>query len=348
MLVPRVLPQRWWSFLLAVVVCAIAIVSTAARQARRDGLGLDLNAALLPLAAGIAGGIVLGFILIAYFSSHDTRLLLVRAARPGIVVQGIKDAQTFVWLGPIATTELNGNLAIERLFTVAFDRTGVTMWRGTRAPELIATVAWSEVIELGLGDLLERKGYGQTSYHRLRMVVLRNGEPVTVQFGIEHVPRYVSTRHVLNESEIVDLVTEVSKLRSGGIAPVQPQPSYVSAGLTPGMPAWSAGRILRLPLMTIMWISQIPFVAGLASLFLKGPLLTTVGCFVAWGLFCASAWTVVFLEGAAVKRERAAGYTTLNGVELAVEQRHPRTGVVIRPAGAPAIPKARFAEILRT
>jgi hypothetical protein len=52
------------------------------------------------------------------------------------------------------------------------------------------------------------------------------------------------------------------------------------------------------------------------------------------------------MERRAMKRERDAGYTTLNGTELDLEQRHPRTGEVIRRANAAAIPIQKFKEML--
>jgi hypothetical protein len=49
----------------------------------------------------------------------------------------------------------------------------------------------------------------------------------------------------------------------------------------------------------------------------------------------------------AIARERLAGFTTLNGADLELEQRHPHTGKVIREADEPALTKTEFATALR-
>ena len=55
----------------------------------------------------------------------------------------------------------------------------------------------------------------------------------------------------------------------------------------------------------------------------------------------------VHSERVAMRRERAHGYTTLNGRELHVTQRHPTTGKILRAPGAMPLSDNVFDELLR-
>ncbi|TAL44765.1 MAG: hypothetical protein EPN91_03725 [Salinibacterium sp.] len=128
---------------------------------------------------------------------------------------------------------------------------------------------------------------------------------------------------------------------------VAPKAPTLAAGqLVAGRTAWSARQIGFVSHSTKLLVAEgIAAFAILTLLLHWNPLIARIllPLSVLLALFAVIART---MERRATKRERAAGYTTLNGLELDVEQRHPRTGQVIRKANAKAIPREKFNEIL--
>ena len=117
--------------------------------------------------------------------------------------------------------------------------------------------------------------------------------------------------------------------------------------LTPGRTAWAAMNFPFGSLRDKFLVVQVFMVGLLVSVLFRLPWWISVGCLaagvIALGLVALSAR----MASAASARERAAGYTTLNGTDLDLEQRHPVTGAVIRAAGAPALLRREFADLVK-
>jgi hypothetical protein len=135
------------------------------------------------------------------------------------------------------------------------------------------------------------------------------------------------------------------------VAPEAVSPRPKTERLAPGVlvegrTAWSARRLGFLsPSLKMLLAEAVGALAVLSTLSHWNPLIAQI----CWPLAVVIAvFTLVAssLERQATKRERAAGYTTLNGRELDLEQRHPHTGQVIRKANAKAIPTEKFNELL--
>ena len=129
-------------------------------------------------------------------------------------------------------------------------------------------------------------------------------------------------------------------------AALEPKAAEENA-LTPGRTAFAAMNFPFGSLRDKFLVVQVFMVGLLVSVLFRLPWWISVGCLaaglIALGLIALSAR----MTSAASARERAAGYTTLNGTELDLEQRHPVTGAVIRAAGAPALLRREFAELVK-
>lgn len=340
----RVLPARWLSSLSMVVIFGVIAALTSARIARQFVIADLATWFLVGGALGVAVSVLIALI----WLSHDTRLLTVREMLPNaLVVQAVRDDTYTDWLPYIS--ELSASqLSLKRLFTVAFDRPGISFWTGSRDPLKVAEIPWKNVDELKLGDTRQPKfATGYQTYHLLRLTVRGNDEPLTIQFGLEPSPGILRSRSFMSEAEVVGVAAQANEIWHGGVQPHQAASSHLSAGLVAGRTAWAAQRFPVGPPVAKLVLLQLLFVAAIATLLLKLPIWST---WLVVGISAAVYVTLALsarLTRHAAQREKAAGYTTLNGVDLALEQRHPVTGVVIRAANALPLTRQQFAALVR-
>lgn len=301
---------------------------------------------------GAVVGLVLGLLgsvgLLAMFVSHDTRVAAVSALRPDALVANVgKNHQLLVRLAELANVGFDYN-SIKRLLTVAFDRSGMSFWSGDRTPSLILEVPWPRIQSIGLGATTEKKGYGDQPAQQLRVDIAdEDGHPVTLQFAIERIARMGGTPF-LAEDAVLDFAVNARARQGSRVSAARPAPSTAaSTGLLPGMTAWAAGRVGPIR-VRYAFLIPVPFFALVAlALALRLPTAVLSGLAAVWIASQFYAFWVLIRQGRAAKREADAGYTTLNRANLALEQRHPMTGRVIRAAGEQALTDQQFAEELR-
>lgn len=339
----RVLPQRWWTVLFLTLFGAVIGAFLGAR------LNHEISMDIMP-AAGI-GALGMGLLavgLLASFAPHDTRYLVLRDRSPeAIVIQALRDPDNTSALVELAAISSRSMLDLRWTFSIAFDRSGIVVWDGGSDPKKVGAIPWSAVSATELGDAYRPTTFGSQPYYRL-LIAFDVGEgSVTLPFGVSRVPRFLSRRFTLDENELADLAIRLRALRDGR-EPSRARPvlSHTPAGLTPGPTAWKLNRLGPLPTLWWGWVSQAAFLTAVLSLVLRLP---------GWVTWSAVAVSIVILAvmllrarqaATASKREAYAGYTTLNGVSLALEQRHPVSGRVIRAADDRALTKAEFAEAL--
>jgi hypothetical protein len=340
----RVLPVRWLQVLYFPLMFGLlgAVISI-----RFAGSGVAPADAVIPGAIGLGLGAFVALALLLSIVERDTRLLAVRAMLPhAIVVQAFRNDETADWLAELSKL-LASQLAVKAIFTVAFDRSGVTVWSGARVPLKVVEIAWRDVVDVKLGDLKRIPGYGQQPYSRLRLDLKGNDAPLSVQFGVERVAKLITSQRYLSESELIDLASRVNSMRLGGaLAPATPT-SNVSRGLTPGRTALAAQRFPFGFRLANPFAYQALVLCAIASGLLHLPLWVSISLAALALATVAVMLIAAWLMSRASKRESAAGYTTLNGAYLALEQRNPRTGVVIRAAGTRALSRREFADALR-
>jgi len=269
-----------------------------------------------------------------------------------LTVVGVRDKDLS---GTLARAQ-HGGLSAARVpytFIVTFSADGVKFWSGGFSPRVLETVSSDRVLGVDVGTYTESPEYRQPSLPRLKVTVAQLQEsaasPVDLQFGITKLSTGPFIARYLDEPGVQDLVLQAREaLRGGNPASVMPSPSTLSftprpGTLEPGTTAYHAARLGSIPVkrvITALWIVATPLVLWASFMRDVGFLFSVIAVqLVAIGV-------LLWRENRAVSREEAAGYTTLNGKHLHLEQRHPVSGMVIREAGATAITPDRFRELL--
>jgi hypothetical protein len=290
------------------------------------------------VCAGV--GFLFGMLVLTYHSRNDARRFEVSRQLPNaLVVQGRKDAPFLQGLGRIAPMAT----VTSSLFAVAFDRDGISLWKGSSNPERFTFIPASDVREVSLGEPFRPSTFGSTPYSRLKLLVNTPDGVVDLEFAVEHIPGFGIARFNLNEAEIAVMANDGGTIVSGrrpDSASMTQSASVMT--LIPGTTAWAATRRSRIAtwayfLLAIPLLVAIFAIArgdGVSGAF---PLLI-IAIFVIQGTNFLFAW----MGNRISTRERAAGYTTLNAVDLDLPQVNPRSGQVIRPAGGLALSKDEF------
>lgn len=348
----KVLPHRWWVVLACTLVGAAFGFVFPLGAARRvfSHSGVSVEPSVNDLASAAAVGAVVGLgaalLILLWFAARDTPLIAAQCANPGAeVLQALTAAGAAAALLGGADQRLPANVRSQTWFPIVFDRAGMHVWAGGAYAEEVAFVPWSSISEVVLGER-GTVGGGRYSYvvDRLAVSVLVDGQLTLLQVGVEHLPRVFSTQGFSTAQEILLLAQRINDLRDGI---VRVRPGERRAPLIPGATAWNASQLSLL----------FAVIAGIAcTLIIATSLLlaTTVSVEVAlWALtpiapIVGVAAIATLMSRRVVKRELAAGYTTLNGKHLDREQRHPRFGHVIRRPGQPALGQREFFALLRT
>lgn len=228
---------------------------------------------------------------------------------------------------------------------------GVTFWSGTLTPRPITQIVADRVRGVDLGSYTERPEYRQPALPRIKFTVSdpRDAEAtVDLQFGIVKPRTNPFIARYLREPDVQQVVGQARAALKGTPTrtAVAPAPSVVTMRpgvLEPGETAYTASRVGKVRskyVITALWVVVAPFVLWAAFTQTFAPLLGAIV------VQMAVVGVLLWRETRAVAREEAAGYTTLNGQHLHLEQRHPVTGMVIREAGGTALSNERFRELL--
>lgn len=331
---PRLQPERWTSLL--TVVGIISVVTTLFFW-RFFG-----DRPWLAVVAGLGTAVAFVLLIMLTAAAHDTRLMVLRDRHPDAVVVNVRrDPQLMAGLAAAREGALDTS-GVGWLLSLVVDRDGMTFYKGTGRPETVATIPWSTIGDIEPGSVLAKGEWGSAGYERLA-VSLTGESAGRLEFGVERVPRFATSAATMSEADLVLLAVRMNEQRGRRTVT---SPSGALKGLDAGSTAWSLTRLGPFPVSALGWLAQGIFVVGLVAIVVRGPLLVTVvATAVSFALIL-----VMFLRlravNTAAEREKASGYTTLNGVNLSLEQRHPLTGVVIRAAGAPALSKLEFASLL--
>ncbi len=269
-----------------------------------------------------------------------------------LTVVGVRDKDLS---GALARAQ-HGGLSPARVpnpFIVTFSTDGVRLWSGGFSPRVLETISADRVLGVDLGTYTESPEYRQPSLPRLKLTVAQlqdsAASPVDVQFGITKLTTGPFIARYLDEPGVQDLAAQAREALRGGHyasrAPSQSAPTIRSrpGTLEPGTTAYDAARLWGIPVkrvITALWIIAAPLVLWASFMRDVGFLVSVIA------VQLAAIGLLLWRENRAVSREEAAGYTTLNGKHLHLEQRHPTSGMVIREAGGTAISQERFRELL--
>jgi len=346
------LPRRW--FFVAFVVAffaATGLFFTGVLLGPDDVTGFttrlratDPTLVVVVLAGSSLCGLVVGVLLMSVHGRSDQRLAIVREMLPrAFVFQSRNDIGTqdfFRW----ALRRPQLRFAVQ--FTVSVDHEGISVWTGSKDPVKEGTVSWNQVERLDVAWIPKTK-YAQV-YPGLEFVV-RNDlyETRSQVVGVERKPRNIQMATIGAESDVRAALASIRTVR--GLAPVAAPQTLRS--MTPvRMPrntAYAAQRRAFLPYAGTTATGWGIVGTGVASM-ITSQSAQPGTVFIIIGLIVVVPATAMYLSIERAKiRERVAGYTTLNAMELNFDQRHPRTGFVIRPANAPSLTKAEFADALR-
>lgn len=256
------------------------------------------------------------------------------------------------------------DLELGETFTLSFGEEGMSVL----APDIVGTVSWGESVnDLAIYVHEPRDANDRASlhiYHENDEFDDETYEYSTVEICIEAAPegvqpprlaRVSELRKVINDINLLRGVTTVEVRAGGPIKDGVPLEPYVSfMGDDSSEPtflntrsAYSAARRAFLP-MPITFTVVISTIASCILLIVRGGSPIAGVMFIVLAVIAIVIATITrFQLELAIARERQAGYTTLNGADLELQQRHPRTGAVIRSAFEPALTKKEFAAALR-
>jgi hypothetical protein len=303
--------------------------------------------------------IVLGFVLLVFGSAEvATRARRAAnrrfaAAQPSSTwtVIGVRDKDI---VSTLAQAQHGGRSAVRApyVFLVTFSAEGVRFWTAGNTPRAVETIAADRVLGIDIGSYTERPEYNQPSLPRLKVTVSQLQEPaappVDLEFGLLKEASGAYLSRYLDEAGVQDAVVRARTALTGGdhaAATVTTTTSFTPrpGTLEPGTTAFRAAHIGKLPLTHFTTVVSVATAPILLIAVLQRMFALAIGLIV---LEIAVMLALMWRETRAVTREEAAGYTTLNGKHLNLEQRHPVSGMVIREAGGTAISKERFRELL--
>jgi hypothetical protein len=337
----RLSPQRRGSIIFATV----AGMFFTANILRRAKVPLDESFVAWVVVGGVGAGVLVTLLVLLAVRGDTRRAILERQFPDAVVVQSWPEDSLLESLRALTPW------IIERVpylitATFVFDANHVTAWAGGRSPIAVARIPWADVTAFGIAPRFKK-------LDRIQFTAFSDGDSYTVVFPIERAGKYTMGNQMLDEAALGDIVDRVNTLRRARNRAVTVAPDAAASdvnrlnamlysGLLSGPTAQSYTKLValsKLPLALVFYIigstgavlATIPDLriqAVLISGFgLLGPLLGFLGRLV---------------QRRAITRERSGGYTTLNGRELDLQQRHPRTGTVLRHAGQPPLSEKEF------
>lgn len=216
---------------------------------------------------------------------------------------------------------------------LSFDRNGIAMWSTkSDTAERIVVIPWSAVTDLRPATVMvTRRPVGV-----LRLLL---GD-VRVDLHPFHVAD--ERRGPLDEGDVAALVARTEIVRGLREKPGRVRTSF--GVLQPGMTAWRADRLYRPVIGAILGFGTLALAVGAILLGEFDWVVVAVGALIAVQIVYVMGTSMLVMRASA--RERAAGYTTLHRKHLELEQRHPSSGSVIRPAGEPPVEDTEFARLL--
>jgi hypothetical protein len=350
-MIARMMPRRWFYVAFVVLfftgMAALFVPFFAAPRGLR-GFPAQLGAAdpttvTIGLAIAAASGLVLGVLAVSSYARHDQRLAIVRERMPrAYVFQARKDIGTQDFL---RWALKNPRLKLKMQFTVSVDHEGVIVWTGSNDPVGEGMLAWSRIEEIGPA-MIPKSKFGAV-YPGLEFVVADDYESRSQVIGVEGKPRNITQATIGAEADVVAALAEIrSVLGQAPIAAPQTVESYMTVAM-PRRTAYWAQRRAFLPFAGTTAIGGTIATGGIGTWFATGDPTVAIVFGVTGLLLIVTANVMRFRVTSAEARERAAGYTTLNAANLDLDQRHPRTGIVMRNAYAPALTKPQFADALR-
>ena len=338
------LPQRRTSILIGAVGGGAVAFFISFRITREVS-----GESLLWVALGVVIGALAMFLLSLVQLGADSRFQLLRDRFPNAVVVQTFASETLADDLPAFAPWLHRPVpTILVTMTLVFEPEGVTMWVGGREPSMLAAIPWVDVTEFGVGPSVQKRTRTAPSLDRIIISAGRDGHVASLLVGLERVDGFAPGQQFLPQHELAQLVVRVNQARKDHRSPVA-KPDHLrgmlSSGLEPGITAWSARRVSRL--------ARFPATAIAAALAFGATLLIAAG-FAQHGLVIGVASLVAPVVGVvgaiaerrATRREAASGYTTLNGRELHLLQRHPITGTIVRGAGSPPLSASEFDALL--
>lgn len=339
----RVESGRWLN--VAILVLCFTVLGFG--LAYRFGGGLDAPAATLISGTqiGAAIGAAAGVIALIAFALNDSRRIEVARRLPhALVVQAERDPQ----LTDSLTLLAPGASVRGALLSVAFDTEGVSIYTGSTRPEQVLFVPAREVLEVSLGEPRKPTNTRGKTVPRMRVVVAAESGTVTLQFALRRLQGLGTGFETMTQAQVAAMVDLANNRRGGTASRGAATPYFAfSDDRLPGATAWSLLRAIRI----YLWVFGVLLIAGLAALFalilVEDNVVIVLGAFLlGMVLIYAPVGIMRRMMERARKRERAAGYTTLNGLDLDLRQLQPLTGRMIRAAGAPPLSNDEFRRAL--
>jgi len=344
------MPRRWlYVAFVTVVVAGLGLFAVVIVAAPSSTVGFlsrlratDSAAVAVGMTIAVASGFLLGVLLVSIYARFDQRLAIVRERMPrAVVLQARKDLGTQEFLRWALDAP---QLKLPMQFTLSIDHEGVAVWTGTKAPVLEGVLDWKKLAELGIA-YLPKSRFGEP-YPGLLFVVTGTYETRAQVIGIEARPKNIQMATIGGEAEVVAAQAEIRAVLGQAVVAAPRTMESLTPKLLPGLSAHVARKRAFLPFAGTIAVGSSLISGGLAAFFSGG--LEPGIQFLVLGLVVIAVVSIMHgIVSRAEAHERAEGYTTLNDRNLDLDQRHPRTGVVIRPAFAAALTKAEFADALR-
>lgn len=332
---PQVDPRRW---LVLLIMGPLLVGAFGVFFGRFLGDELGLQQSLLTgVAVGLAATSIFALMYFRHVGKYDARRFAVAHQRPHALVLQARNEKEF--LQALRALEPRANVK-GYLATVAIEPEGVSVWSGFGLPERVLLIAPADVISISVGSPFAPTSYGEVPYARLAVEVRAQAGLVQLMFGVEHVPGFGSNRFTKNDAEVAELAQLARDVL--GRRATAPATSRLVMSQVPGRSAWLLARFARF-IMFGYAVLLVPTLINVWSTVTTNKTSPAFGLLVLC-LLCLSATQFLLRRSAAraMLAERAAGYTTLNGVELDLPQLNPHTGRVIRQPGELALSADEF------
>jgi len=216
---------------------------------------------------------------------------------------------------------------------LSFDRSGIAMWSTTSdSAHRTALIPWSDVTDL-------RPAVVQVSGRPVQTLRLLLGE---VRIDLHPFHTAGDRRAPLDEGDVAALIARTEIARGTRQKPGRVRTTF--GVLEPGLSAWRADRLYRPVIAAILGFGTLALALGAIATGQFDTVVVAVGALIAVQIVYVMGTSMLVMRASA--RERAAGYTTLHRKHLELEQRHPSSGSVIRPAGEPPVEDTEFARLL--
>ena len=327
----RVEPRRWPIILLSTVtfwyIAGLTMVSALPAISSSGALGVAIGATA---ALGVTGA----FFLWLHFARQDSLRRDVERLNPHALVLLVRpDKQTVATLA----WPLRARIREHSPLAIAFDSEGMSLWVGGKVPSRRVAFGTASVVSVSPAEMPTRS----------LVLPPRAGLRVELQVKERHElffsvdgASFLGITGPAGAIELTALASKASQLLAVATAPPATTTADPIPTLLPGRTAWALDRTV---MRVVIIVTAILIAAAIARIVLTGRLGWVFVAFLLVQLILSAARALVQRY---TKMEQGAGYTTLNGVELHFPQLHPRTGALLRVAGAPPLTKQQFRDAL--